>query len=71
MKTIDHFRRLAVDVEEAANYEKEKLPRWKNIASGPYWPVLRRYVRLLEICKEQAAYIEELTGIIEEMDESR
>lgn len=36
--------------------------------SGPFWPVLRRYVELYKAAKELSEYVDELEGIIEAED---
>ena len=68
MKQIDRFRAMACETEKLAELSADKHEAWKSRASGPHWPILRRYVWLLEVCKQQAEYIEELNGIIEELD---
>ena len=68
MKQIERFRDMRREIEQSASYSAEKHAAWKNRTSGPNWPILRRYVRLLEVCQEQAEYIEELNGIIEDLD---
>jgi hypothetical protein len=65
----NHWEYLRRIVLEYADYEKDKHPIWANRKTGPYWPVLRRYVAIIDIAKQQAEYIRELQGIIEEIDE--
>ncbi len=64
----NHWNYLRRVVGEYEEYSKDKHADWAKRTSGPHWPILRRYVAIIDIAKQQAEYIRELQGIIEEMD---
>jgi hypothetical protein len=65
MKTVEEMRMLIAD---CVRTHGDKLERYRSISSGPYWPVLRRYAKMVNGAGELVSYIDELVELIDEMD---
>lgn len=63
---LDEARALIADVRK---WHGEKFDEWRARTTGPFWPVLRRYVKIVEYAEWLLSYVDELTEIIEEQDD--
>lgn len=62
---LDEVRALVADVRK---WHGGKFEEWRARTTGPNWPALRRYVRIVEYAEWLLGYVDELTEIIEEQD---